>query len=450
MPMEFEGRYKSYTAERAERKKISDAELGNLISAFGNHEIKALTLALMKPGIVYSERNLNSLLSQSSGENVGARMNKRAGFGYCEDSLSPIGLVTREAIDKDTNVYGYSKLAYGEAVGDPLAGLLLDFSLKHPDFSLQDFFGNTATSSTANDDSDVDFKKRAPITRLKLYWELVTTTLPARSKDIADATGESERIVGKHLSALSDKGIVNYESVKQGGSRISYTLAGNQPDSDPIPYKHNRTVTENIVAILRNSPNTQWTHEEMRMELADQLLMNGKTVPESLGRTAEEVLSYLANSGYAQRGIFSVSKQSDVSLGDHQRIMIHELISLLDKFQNGDPATVEFGRKKLAEIIANPGSVSALIIKAREHSSNVQRVPISESSDHLKMLISSNPDVTMDELWETLRGEGRLISKAQLGKVIRILLGDGSISARMEKGVRHFATSPNDPSIHAA
>ena len=127
---------------------MPNEELDNLLAAIGNNEAKAVTLLVMRTGTIYSQRDLHQAVIHAQGKSIGWRMRKRSPFGYCEDSLSPIGLVTKEVIDELGTTFGYARTEYGEQVGVPLAGLLLDFSRRHPEnVSLYRLFWSTASSS---------------------------------------------------------------------------------------------------------------------------------------------------------------------------------------------------------------------------------------------------------------------------------------------------------------
>jgi hypothetical protein len=107
-----------------DREKISDEELGNLISSLGNNEAKALTLAIMKKNIVYSASDLRHALIDIQGKPPAWQIGGRTAFDYCIWSLAPIGLVAREVQDPGKDTYGYVKTRYGEQMGDSLSGLL--------------------------------------------------------------------------------------------------------------------------------------------------------------------------------------------------------------------------------------------------------------------------------------------------------------------------------------
>lgn len=161
--MEGQGQEVPKIREQQQKERLSDEEMGNLISALGNHEAKAIVLCLMTPGIIYPRYDLYRAVIQAQGQNIGWRMNREGPFKYCQNSLSPIGLVTHEVINPDLSTYGYMKTEYGEKIGVPLAGLLLDFSLRHPDFSLQDFFASTSSPSQSQKMVRWSIKKERPL-----------------------------------------------------------------------------------------------------------------------------------------------------------------------------------------------------------------------------------------------------------------------------------------------
>lgn len=131
--------------EVRKKERLSDEELGNLLAAFGNNEAKAVTLIAMRKGVIYSEYDLYSAVIEKQGEGVGWRQSRGVPFTYCRSSFENIGLVAKSVSDPVLETWGYLKTDYGEELGDALAGLLLDFSLRHPEVSLYDIFGSTTS-----------------------------------------------------------------------------------------------------------------------------------------------------------------------------------------------------------------------------------------------------------------------------------------------------------------
>lgn len=424
--------------ERQQREKLSDEEMGNLISAFGNHEAKAITLCLMKPGVIYSKAELHRAVIVSQGHHIRWGLSQGTTFGYCRNSLSPIGLVAREVINSNLSTYGYMKTEYGEKTGVPLAGLILDFSLRHPDFSLQNFFSFTRSPSQSQNTGEIEYKKRAPSTRLKIFREILISDLPIRTIDIANKTGNSAQVISGHLSELVDRGIVSYEAVEYGGARVFYRLSESPPSPEPEKYKNERNLTSFVYRVLREGGQREWSAEAIReryqLDQETQLLDK-----QDLNKRILGVLSHLAKNGYAQRKKF-VGREiySEVNITEKQRKILLELVTLIDSFQNQEPAVLELGKRLASKITADPEKISLLLGKAKEHSSGARSLPIQETADEILRIISSHPSCTPGQVRMSLKQEGRRLSKASIGGILRVLIAGRKITQTTIRGVRHF------------
>ena len=89
------------------KEKLSDERLGDLLSAVGNHEAKAITLILMRNGNVFDRSNLYGEVLSSQGESKKWRVGWGDPFKYWRHSLAPIGLVAKKTLSKDLSTYGY-------------------------------------------------------------------------------------------------------------------------------------------------------------------------------------------------------------------------------------------------------------------------------------------------------------------------------------------------------
>lgn len=89
-------------------ERLPDEELGDLLAALGNHEAKAITLGLMKPGIIYTNLDLYHAIIEAQGQNPGWIINRMGPFAYCHNSLAPIGLVAQEV----TMAGGLERIGY--------------------------------------------------------------------------------------------------------------------------------------------------------------------------------------------------------------------------------------------------------------------------------------------------------------------------------------------------
>lgn len=440
-------------SEVIKKERLSDEEMGNLISALGNHEAKAITLCAMTPGIIYSRSDLYRAIIQAQGQNIGWRIARPGPFKYCEYSLSPIGLVTHEAINPDLSTYGYVKTDYGEKIGVPLAGLLLDFSLRHPDFSLQDFFASTLSASPSQEIEEMEYKKRAPGTRLKIFLEILTSSPPIRTKDIANEVqmGYTSMAIGAHLFTLAENGIISYEAVKAGEPRIYYRLSETPPPSEPEPHNGMVSLTSFVYQLLKKDGNREWFAEAIAEQYRQYLKTNNKSFPKEGGfrKRISAVLSHLAKNGYARRRKFSWRKSSEVTLTEEQRRVLLDLVTLLDRFQNQDPAVLELGKRLASGIIANSEKVSLLLAKAKEHSKYTNELPVQETADDILGIISSRPGSTNRQIQEMLKQkEERKLSKPRVTVITNLLIAEGKIIPTTIRGVRHFTLmdKPGDPS----
>ena len=429
----------SQPIEVKKREWLSDEELGNLISAIGNHEAKAITLGLMKPKTVYSSRGLHRAVLQSQGNKTGWKVNGRTPFQYCRDSLAPIGLVAQEVLNTDTSTYGYIKTEYGATTGDALTGLLLDFSLRYPDYSLIDLLGDTASPSKTQDSEGTSFKKRGTTARIKLFWEILTSDLPIRVADLTEGTKVDNASVGKHLFNLSENGVISYESVKLDEPRAFYSVSGTAPPNKPEPASRLITFTEFVWQLMKSAPDKKWTIEKMTEEYKKGLEGTGSTIKDSSVKNAiARVMSHLIRTGYLKTEKFNSKKQSEVSINHAQRIMILDLISLIDSFQTQEATILEQGIRLKSKILSDPEKVSKLMAKAKEHSFYAQSNPIEETTRQILYIISSHPNCTSETIYEELSKERRRLSKASIRNMLRLLASNSAVQKTVVKGAGHF------------
>lgn len=431
-------------------ERLSDERLGNLISAVGNHEAKALLLGLMWPKIIYTQRELQTHANNAQGQNLGWVINDRTLFDYCKQSFSPIGLVAQEVTIRGTfKPVGYVKTDLGQREGDVLGGLLLDFSLRYPQFSLQDIFGGTVSNSKFQDiEGGAEYKKRSPITRLRIFWELVTSSLPIRTFDLAKSLGEQRNLIGNHLSSLSEKGVLSYESTLHGEPIIYFQLKEKRSPDSLKPHRKiygaRITLIQSAYQILEQNPGSQFTIESMAEEYL-------KIYPESnnlsrvvllarLGR----ILSSFVKQGYAERGKFSNEKLSEIDLADEQRQMLLDLTTFLDQFQNQDPEIIAYGKKCMQEITVDPEKVSLLMRKAWDKSRNAQSIPQEQTVATMLTIISQNPGLTTNQIREIIpQYQNITMVTTRINSLVRFLLKTGQITQETVRGVRHFSiTTP--------
>lgn len=437
-----------------ERERMSDDELGNLVSAVGNHEAKALILLAMQEGITYTARDLHQEIIRRQGKGGGGwKLSYRRAFDYCKDSLEPIGLVVSEVIHPANPglPYGYKK-EYGQGVGDTFAAALLKFSYEHPDFSLIDLFGRTNSSSSAisTTEEGIEVKKRAPITRLKIFWELATSELPIRENDLEERTGESLSSINTHLRSLADHGIINYESVEKGKPFSFYQLSVDAPEEPPPPGGGYVSLTDFVYSSMTEQPSTKWTADA----LADSYLINlmaqgNKEVKRAnLRSNISRILIHLLKGGYATRGKFSKRRQTDITLTPEQERVISDLVTLVDGLQNNDPNVIREAEDFKGFLFSHPDAVAVLLRKVKDHSTLANSRPIEDTmADVMGVLAQSQDPFTNEQIRQALHGiQGRKLSIFPIQAITSDLAKQGRLFvASRDKGVKRYTTKPPVP-----
>jgi DNA-binding MarR family transcriptional regulator len=199
---------------------LSFEETANLVVALDS-EPKCTLIVSMQNGIIYSQNDLFTSLMRAQGNAPGWNLSQPTAFGYCTQSLAPIGLVASEVIDGDRGTIGFIKTPFGSKIGTATAGLLLRYSQKN-NINLYDLLGNTSSPTppgtekdAISEDSSIA-KKRAPITRVKMFMALISNDLPMRQTDLAQIIGENKDILSSHLKNLQKRGIISYDSIPSG------------------------------------------------------------------------------------------------------------------------------------------------------------------------------------------------------------------------------------------
>lgn len=424
----------STEGELAPKKEIGEEELGTLISAFGNHELKALTLASMRPGIIYTRRvSEGTTLAQELRERLQGKRTTWAIwsghlFGYCQDSLShPLTIVTRKTVDSDLGIYGYNITDYGTEKGQALAGHLLEWSLKF-DKSLIEVFGSTSSGGISKEikvgEETVEFKKRAPITRFKIFWGLLTSSLPIRVVDLANAIGETKEIIQDHLINLARFGVVYYKAIRSEQPYSFYQLADERPSQEPQPYRRGSsrapTLTRRIYNLFTANPNLRASQAEVYQRLIEIYSSYQERKQSGMRTTINSILSSLEQQGFVRHEGFRQGIKSEINLTEDQRIMLYELLEILDKFQSGNREFWQEGRKKAQDILADPEKLVKLINKAQKTSPGTERIPREDLEDQLSSLLSRYPNSTVRQLREYLEREyGKRLGQEYVSRILR-------------------------------
>ncbi|MBI2613231.1 MAG: hypothetical protein HYW62_00445 [Candidatus Levybacteria bacterium] len=416
----------------SQRERLSDEQLGNLISAVGNLEGKAITLLLMEQGRIYSKGNLYHKFMGAQEERIGWKPDRAIPFQYCQFSLLPIGLVALGEKDHDLKTWGYGVTPYGEEEGIPLAGLLLDFSEKHPEFSLSQVFGSTNSPSQPKNiqtpEGETEFKSRSPILRLKIFRKLIAAKLPIRESDLASTIGENAGMIGRHLALLADSHIISYESIRKDQPQSFYALSSEKPNERLTQHSAFSSLTEKVYSFFLNlGPSKQITLEDITDSLIAANSEMGKLNKQALKRRISTICSYLAKQHYLVQGKFKEGLESEITLSDTQKATLLELVALINRFQGQEPEILEEGRRKAMKIIHNPHRVSHLLRKAKESSGRANKLSQGEGADFVLSLIKEHPGASVEDIFKFQDRKPRL-SMANIGVIVHRLRGNDRVS----------------------
>lgn len=418
--------------------RVTDEELGNFVSAFGNSEGKSLLLLCLsrEPNRVFTQRGMESALSSVQEiyprwhsnyreDQDGWAVSSAGPQGWCRDSLEPIGLVANQVVDQYHSSYGYCITAKGLEKGVVFAGLLLDFSYRHK-ISLTDLFGYTfapgAKVSTVilNDGQEIEVKKRNPITRLKIFWEIATAKLPLRAFDIGNATGATDdNTTGRILAELGRLGLVEYE-YRDPESYSLYRYVP-QPFIEPTPIKYDLkdSITRDVFSVLKQEPDRWFDAEDICTILRERFpkrkrQANLKTaVWHSLGqKLIPRKLIELSDFNSYDHVL------SSASLDEYQRRFLIELLTLLDNYANCDPETWQKGRQLANQILQDSRKARLLMEKAKKSSPNADKPSAAQKRDILADKVRAFPGHTSSEIRDLVEKDGLRIA---LGTVKRHL-----------------------------
>lgn len=413
-----------------QERKISDQNMGVLLASVGNHEGKALTLIAMADRALYTSGDLHKKVMRAQGAPPTWKTGHFVQFKYCSQSFEPIGLVARETLNPDLSTYGYQLTDFGAEAAIPLTGHLLRYSEEYPDLSLFGLFG--ATQSTGK--GKMGDKKRSPLLRAKIFWELTTGELPLRTLDLSRSIGGSyDKIMHVHLDVLARRGIINYEAQKADTVVTVYRVPAEKAEANPV-----LNIFPNVASRLWNFLKTHPNQDYNAKELAEEMFKGGtrskSTTLDSVEGQVSRLLSSLHAQGVLEKSRFNADVRSAIDLSSEQRARLVSLVGILDRFQSGDPEFHQEGYKAAHDIFNSPQRVSALMDKARQASLLASQIPTSELKDDIVGIVRDNPKIGAASITELLHSQtGFLVSKVAIHRYLKSLYENGRLSLSAER-----------------
>ena len=202
---------------------------------------------------------------------------------------------------------------------------------------------------------------------------LLSENLPIREIDLARLTEEEIGVIKNHLSQLSTYGIITYYSIKADTPFSFYRSSPTFPDRDPDVYKYHKSYTQEIYDIIKDNPSSSFSIEQITDMLIQRNPGRNDLDRTSLSAACSRILSHLEKRGYVKKVKFGHNMQSEISLSPDQRIVLVDLVNIIENFQAQDPQFLEEGRIKARKIISDPDRVASLLVKARDNSPKANR-----------------------------------------------------------------------------
>lgn len=409
------------TPERAPRQVFYD-----LLNGVGNHEAKMLVTAIIasQPGRWFSTTVLKHELRSRQGTHPGWIQEPTTTFGYCSNSLEPIGAVVKGRIaGKYQEVDAYKASDIGQKHGLAFAGEILDWSLAYPNVSVQQILGSTSTSGSV----------RSPGTRFHAFEAILShpTENPSQ-KEIIDSLSDmhSEKGVENCLDFMRQYGFIEITATPQ--EDFNPLVAINGPASNKEVFRigngaravrsaidelHKQGVTElQFSQILKNAISANPDVDPIAIR--DSLVrgINSKS-------TVHPQLKAIDRKGI-------IRDKSVVRLAGETSEAIEDLINRLERLLDGN--NLESSRQKALSIVNDPDKVSTLMEKARIFSPSYQGVMeggTQDLHDRVLRIASTMGRLSSKEVRARLKEEDRPLSQGRTGQILRALVAEGRLKA---------------------
>lgn len=427
-----------------ERERMSEKELGSLLAAVGNHEGKALLLSSMLPGNIYFSSDLDRLMRIKQGEHEAWKISTKTPFDQCTNSFLPAKLVEVGLQGKDLRTYGYEKNVYGEEIGTALAGHILSFSERYPDFSLVHFFGSSHSNSKPSlietSQGVMEYKQRSPIAHYRVFRALLRNAA-MRETDLIRQLGTNDRFIAHHLERLTQHGIVLYESTRRDESIAHFKVEKEKLDEVPPLGRSNRrpiALIREVYEFIRANPDADISVDSLYTYIRNGFVGEPE---ETVRRKISYALHYMEAKGYLRRLKFRHGYQSELDLTSSQRQMLQELVEILDRFSSLDAEFLKEGRSKAYQITYDPRRFVTLLLKAKEASANANHANPEDTKRQILTILFLHPGITNRDIQEFLRKDGKDVSKGRVAQLTRVLREEARIRVHSKGAAYHYSAS---------
>jgi Fe2+ or Zn2+ uptake regulation protein len=411
-----------------EHERPTAERMGQLFTAVGNHEAKALTLSAMEIGVPYGTTALHRQFLDIQGDHPayeGATTNQ---IDYCKDSFEAVGAVAKARWGETLR---YELTEEGETFGKALSGHLLDLSSRYPDIALRQLFGMTKTSGDA---------ERSPVVRLQIFDALLRREPPIRVADVERellGVDTEHSSVSNQLAWLSRAHLINQVSAhsKTISTKIEYYI----PQGETFETKTGKGKQEKITEVLRSlsaNTDTVLTFEEI-----------AGAVIAAHPEVSRAYISRLLDSFYEQGAILKNEltgmQKSILTIDPDKRAVMKEVVDVY-RLALDDPETfIRLGKEKLARIISDPEVVRTLVAKAFANSPEANKVPREVRFAKIAQFIVSAERATTSEIKSGLIGE-KGFTERSIEATLQQMRRDRLLQSKLAHGENIWAIAEED------
>ena len=383
----------------------------DLLAGLGNHEAKLLTLLAMGLNDHYlSGSQLGNKFRAFIGQDAEWIPSINVPFGYCQNSLEPLGHVVEGRVKGHRGpTVAYKISEHGKKTGIPYAGLLAQWSLRYPEISLQQVFGPTHSKGEV----------RAPESRIQLITELLTTPdLPLSLTDAIDTEPEyweGRRYVRRlaNISSASDAlelaGILKVDRLAQEGNTREFIISDPARSLVSTRTPHSETVDMfyDFVKQCNQLGKERFNFEEALTYILGVVQQKASSLDPSVIRS--KLISLLVIRPNEERGVNhnlplpGIQRLESYNNGSVTKLQINEahhnalenLMNIVLAIADEDPEVIAQGFGATRFIWSNLEARRALIAKAKFFSNNATKIPLEQMTEQLIALLKDS-DRTLD------------------------------------------------------
>lgn len=411
---------------------FSEQRFYDLLNYVCNHELKLLTGAviLTNPETAFSATSLLHTINNSQGDGDPAWKFKSTMLQqYCVNSFMPIDLVTKTEIEgqRGKPVIGYQAEPTDLEAKLGCFGSLFEWSLDHPNTSVQNVFGLTKSRTQVH----------SPEMRHRIYKVLITAgegiSMPDISRLFEGPRYGDEEGMNNQLRRMQELGLLNIKSIlgKNPGVAINHTrLSDSQRLEDERP--HIRAVVSACQQIRQGQTTTvnDIVVEALKIDASIDGVVLRHKIMDGINRPGK---GYSWLERIDDRG----PQVTCVSFTPEAKGPITDLYERLETVKAGDYGT----SKAVEKILDDPNAFRALIAKAKRFSPRAHPKTSGKLLEaELTSIVTSTGGMTAKEVREALIAEhNRDISMSTVVTALRKMVNKGKVAREERMTAQHSA-----------